>query len=270
MGTVIGCAGRSPGVGDSDAAIGLGGGGSGAGGATFGFAGSATSAGSATGGTHAGGVGGTSGNGCRGWADCAAKNSTGSVSAICYAPYSTAVASGAPTCLYINRQWCGQCSCPTMPASCTQNSECTVEHPFCEAVLGGGLSACSECVADTDCPAAHPHCINDVGIPRTCRQCTSTSECTEGACSSSDHTCHPQCQTDADCQDPALTCTSAKRCEFRACPATASCPDFSTCTSASTCQRKTCTSDSDCAGGYCVNGACYGSLGSCSFTYSPY
>jgi hypothetical protein len=161
---------------------------------------------------------------------------------------------------------------PQNPLSAHKIYPCTKELPHCAEVVSSKdiVTACSECVADTDCPSVRPHCIHDVGIPGTCKQCTATSECTEGTCFLLDHTCQAQCQTDSDCRDPALVYTAAKRCTSRTCSTKAPCPDFTVCTDDGTCARQTCKSDAECAGGLCVNGICYGNLGSYSFLFSPY
>jgi hypothetical protein len=241
-----------------------------AGSASGGSAGTTVQAGNA--GMHnAGTAGGGGVTGCRSSAECRARIAAASVSVNCSSPTSPGSTATAPTCLQINLQWCGLCSCPAQPALCVQNSECPTDRPFCAAVTSKKtpVSACSECEGDLDCPSARPHCIKDVGVPNVCRQCTSSSECAEGLCGATSHTCYDACQADSNCSDPSTYCTAGKRCDPRACATSADCFVGSTCQSGG-CLHVACTQDAECNGGYCVNQICSAELGGCSYVYSPY
>lgn len=64
---------------------------------------------------------------------------------------------------------------------------------------------------------------------------------------------------------PGQACVNG-HCVAKACKSDEDCPPFFQCVVASqTCERRTCQADGDCLGGRCVKGACYDSLGTCSY-----
>jgi hypothetical protein len=98
------------------------------------------------------------------------------------------------------------------------------------------------CTSDAECGGGSMIC----DLP-TC-SCTNTKTCTQG------------CNTAADCKT-GEACDGTHRCVPQPC---GSCPAHFVCMSGG-CQRQTCASDAACGSGYCVDGACYDTLGMCSF-----
>ena len=70
--------------------------------------------------------------------------------------------------------------------------------------------------------------------------------------------CFPPCTADGDC-NYWQACVSG-HCDGLPC---AKCPTYLSCASGA-CAPTSCMSDADCPGGYCVDNACLGSLGSCT------
>jgi hypothetical protein len=78
--------------------------------------------------------------------------------------------------------------------------------------------------------------------------------------------CQPGCLTAADCE-LGEECTDAGRCRPQRCPP-ASCPPLFSCRPiegrGNGCVRQFCAQDLHCDQGFCVNGACYDTLGTCA------
>lgn len=130
---------------------------------------------------------------------------------------------------------------------CHGNAECKPSFEICVAPgqsLCGGAAPMVECNVTADCA--------DAGANRVC-----VHETCGGA------RCLSKCTGDASCGSPLLACdTTSGLCGPAACTST-SCPVNYVCAGAQGCVRKTCTSDAECSGA-CVNGSCWGGVGSCS------
>lgn len=115
------------------------------------------------------------------------------------------------------------------------------------------------------CREPEPDCAtdDDCGPAQVCEWVT-------GAC-----LCRPamQCVTRCDLplRGPLSPCKPGEacvdgHCAASACVADTDCPWLFWCDpTAQTCARRTCGTDADCEGGRCVKGACYDSLGTCSY-----
>jgi hypothetical protein len=132
---------------------------------------------------------------------------------------------------------------------CHGNSDCAGGD---ECVAPGG-SVCggicgTSCSADSDCTTGQV-CDYDCNCGTTGKACIA-------ACSST------SCATGE-------TCGADGHCAADACASPADCPAYFDCVfpSDSTtpyCQRRACSADSDCGtGAFCVDGGCYGALGTC-------
>jgi hypothetical protein len=92
--------------------------------------------------------------------------------------------------------------------------------------------------------------------------------CEVAACAcSGQKECTPGCAGASDCGEGQV-CGADHRCTAQACY-DGTCPSGFDCvipfTGPPTCQRRNCANDAACGGGsYCVDGACFGSLGTCS------
>jgi hypothetical protein len=135
-------------------------------------------------------------------------------------------------------------------ACCRTSLDCPMSLPFCLSP-GDQLPRCGictlpdpACTKDADCKplGAHMICGQDI------------VNCICGP------SCVPGCVSDGDCGE-GQSCSATHHCVATRC--ILGCPvDFS-CDSHGDCQRKTCMSDAQCAG-YCVNGACHASRGTCA------
>ncbi|HET9931031.1 MAG TPA: hypothetical protein VFQ35_10100 [Polyangiaceae bacterium] len=239
--------------------VGAGRSGAGAGGTTIvGVAGAAGAA-------LAGAAGANSAGHCTTAKDCDPGTLPGSLLYFCRTPFDPPLPEfvGCGT-----KEWCGECGCAAMPdasATCTSDTQCPNERPRCVSVghsPGITLSECSECQANSDCPAEHPFCVSPgPGSARHCMDCVYTSDCSRGTCAQ--NRC-VECTPATDCVDPVLKCSDRTgRCDKIPCSLDGDCPSGSKC-NAGACERTHCSLDPDCGPGYCINGACYGSPGSCA------
>jgi hypothetical protein len=143
--------------------------------------------------------------------------------------------------------------CELCQASCRASGDCTNSGGVCvapgEQVCGGVCRAA--CTADTQCITGQ---VCDYGCncgSTTGKTCVAT--CTASSC--------PTGQT----------CGADGHCAAIGCNTSGSCPANFDCVvpvdrGSPHCQRRACTGDTDCgAGAFCVDGACYASLGSCQF-----
>ncbi len=148
-----------------------------------------------------------------------------------------------------------------------------------EACFDAGPSGCR---SDADCTSSGESCLapgasHGCGIPCSPdRQCESAGECAEGQlCVEYVASCCGPDMPSSRCQDPCTetSCPEGERCgvdgvcEPTPCEEGWECPEHTSCEGAGDahgCRRTTCTTDTDCAGGFCVNGACYSSLGACT------
>jgi hypothetical protein len=147
---------------------------------------------------------------------------------------------GAPACTQV------------CPSTCRKTNDCG-SAGICFApgapVCGGACQI--GCNVDGDCSAG---------------QLCELNPCTCGG--TSGKTCQPPCT--ANSCSPGEVCLSDGHCAPTPCSSTQQCPAWYDCVFPSgpgspTCQRRACTGDGDCgAGGYCVDGGCYGTLGSCA------
>jgi len=136
-----------------------------------------------------------------------------------------------------------------------------------DAPEGGGCRTTSDCSMSGYCATPEdPPCS---GVCMIQKNCTSDGECSGGnVCREGSHIqdcggdaggsfCLPPCAGDADCRG--FEQCSSGHCVTRSC---STCPSYLSCTSGS-CAPASCSSDANCPGGYCVDGSCYGSLGTC-------
>lgn len=135
------------------------------------------------------------------------------------------------------------------------------------------------CHNTSDCPGGEDEvmCYGPVSLAEMCiacgqgSACTSDSQCHAGnvcsaggsgdfnvSCSDGGTFCFPACEADSEC-NYWQACTSG-HCVALPCD---KCPAYLSCTSGA-CAPTTCTSDKECPGGFCVDGACFGTLGSCT------
>jgi Cys-rich repeat protein len=156
------------------------------------------------------------------------------------------------SCLAPN-QGAGACG-GACPAGCRSMSDCTGGQ---ECVAPGASPGCGVCMVGTDC-------ATDAQCPSG--QVCDTAPC---VCTNSGRTCIAGCKSSAECGE-GQSCTTTHHCAPTPCTGVAQCPTNFTCLftpAGGQCTRRACTSDADCAGAWCVDGACYGSLGMC--TYPP-
>ncbi len=155
-------------------------------------------------------------------------------------------------------------ACPTP----TDDSTSTGIFPDCrtEADCTDGSScfapgACN--VGDYSDPTDACSVSADCGTDLVCQPVAAT-------CGMGDHNaCLPSCAT-RGCADDEQCDTTTGICAPWSCEAGYVCEPFTTCAGmagdANGCVRDTCVADGDCgAGGYCVGGACFDALGTCSF-----
>ncbi len=146
----------------------------------------------------------------------------------------------------------GAGACPQVCANgCRSQSDCSSLGQVClypgQPLCGGACMVPPTCNDDAFCQAngGGPNMICDYP------QCGCGGQ--KG--------CIPGCATPSDCPD-GQTCSATHHCVNFAC---GSCPAHFVCASDGSCQRQTCNVDGDCSSGYCVDGGCYDSLGTCSF-----
>jgi hypothetical protein len=181
------------------------------------------------------------------------------------------------------------CSCDNLDEnSCSARSNCTTNYCVgCDGVQrfsgctgpGETAPACSnscDCRSGSDCngeicvvPGGSAGC-GVCQFPQSCLKdsdCSAGTVCDTAACScTGGKACVPAC-TSGSCS-VGETCGSDGHCAAQACSSPAQCPAFFDCVllnGSSRCERRACTGDSGCNGGYCVDGGCYGSLGSCQW-----
>lgn len=102
-----------------------------------------------------------------------------------------------PSCGAVD--WCGKCSCPSMPqlpsgagSACQNDWEC---QALSADLLCGPENVCARCGEDADCPSAAPRCsapseLTWLGNPASYRGCV-------------------QCATHDDCGDPTPACDTS-------------------------------------------------------------
>ncbi len=167
--------------------------------------------------------------GCRSNSDCASSSGF-----VCVGPYQPFR--------------CGPVLSGTVGQNCSDDANCTGAE-ICRAAGGefdAGL-ACSldrSCTVDADCGPGH-----------VCREDALLSTGWVGA---NGLACSAPCAESSDCP-PTSTCQSDGHCRVRTC---AECPSYFSCSNGA-CTIPSCSSDGQCPGGYCVLGACAGSLGLC-------
>ena len=133
------------------------------------------------------------------------------------------------------------------PGACRSTSDCA-NNPaeYCagpyDGPCQGGCAPQVACTSDSQCDGG---AVCRPGPFPTCGQMPGAESCL------------PPCGADSDCP-PTETC-SAGHCQPRSC---SQCPSYFSCTGG-VCARKACASDGDCSEGYCVNGSCGASFGTC-------
>ena len=146
----------------------------------------------------------------------------------------------------------GQCNGGACPAGCHSPSECSGGQ---ECVAPGASAGCGVCMAGTDCSSD--------------TQCPSGQVCDHApcVCTSSGRACIPGCKSATDCGE-GQSCSATHHCVPTPCTGATQCPMYFACVftpDGGQCTRRTCASDSECLPGWCVDGACYGWLGRCSW-----
>lgn len=134
-------------------------------------------------------------------------------------------------------------------ADCTDNSSC-FSPDACN--VGFYTSPTDECVISADC-----------GEDRVCQPIAATCG-TAGYLACADDCSTRGCAADEECDAPTGICAPWS------CESGYPCPSFTTCLGlegdANGCARDTCARDEDCAtAGYCVGGACFDTLGTCTW-----
>jgi hypothetical protein len=137
---------------------------------------------------------------------------------------------------------------------------------------------CTACRSRQDCPSTQPLACVEPGEPLcggpACMlpPCNSDAFCQANGggsnmvCDFPTCDCHgmkvciPGCSSPSDCV-AGQTCSTSHHCVPIPCGA---CPTHFICGASGFCDRQPCTTDADCHGGFCVNSACYDSLGVCS------
>jgi hypothetical protein len=140
--------------------------------------------------------------------------------------------------------------CPPIATDCCHTAE------ECNAALcvppagspGCGICMTPEvvCTYDSDC---NPERTGEICQPLAC------------ACNG-ESTCVPGCNDDEDCGEAEHCDTESHHCAPIPCSEQAPCPPSFTCGDG-LCGRTACDSDLACGASFCVNGYCYGELGTC-------
>ena len=169
--------------------------------------------------------------------------------------------------------YCTDCEGGEIWNGCTGPNE---GAPACPGVCPQmGCHDQSECSGGQEClaPGASAGC----GICKQGDGCTSDGDCAPGeicgfdpcVCTGNGMSCGPGC-SQTGCPDGQV-CNQTDHCADIPCSDTSQCPTFFTCIfppgpGNPHCQRMGCGHDADCgAGGYCVQGQCYSTLGTCTF-----
>jgi hypothetical protein len=183
----------------------------------------------------------------------------------------------------------GICCAGRDESSCKADASCTPNYCVgCNGVQsfagctgpGDPAATCNNncgCRGQADCSNGG-QCVAPGGS--TCGEacqvsCSSDSACTTGyvcdaapcACSGG-KACIPSCLTGGCATGE--SCGSDGHCTPTTCSSSTSCPAFFDCVvlhgGALVCERRACTTDATCDGGYCVDGGCYATLGSCQLS----
>jgi hypothetical protein len=138
-------------------------------------------------------------------------------------------------------------------APCRDSTDCP-EGDFCIGARGGGSckSTCPAITCVTEC---------DAGV---CRQTRATATCSIGPTTTF---CQAKCESNADCPLDQGCEPSSGLCFSTWCNNGGVCQAWQSCRGAMWsvfCVANTCTSDAECAGAYCVNGACQSTPGFCA------
>ena len=160
------------------------------------------------------------------------------------------------------------CSTAQSFAGCTNATESAV------ACGGNGGCAFTGCRDNADCggPGGSVCLPPDTsGGICTCPAkagvgCGSDADCGSGqVCDSvdccGDDLCIPACTGDASCAT-GQQCNSDGHCRTIRCMSDNDCPAQFACMT-TVCQRRSCSADAECGSGFCVDGACYATLGVC-------
>jgi hypothetical protein len=140
-------------------------------------------------------------------------------------------------------------TCPLGANQCRGNADCDYRHPSCVSPAAG--PACSICLDPTVPCTTDGECQGDGG--------ELICEVVACPCSPGARGCIPGCADASECH-PGQAC-AAYHCVSISCQSDADCPTDFECNNG-TCERKTCTTDAICSG-YCVNGWCYSTPGTC-------
>jgi hypothetical protein len=147
----------------------------------------------------------------------------------------------------------GSGKAPPPAGSCHSNADCGGNGYVCWSAASAGELTCGV--------GTGPNCSQDAGACSVDADCAASGPaaiCENDACCRVKR-CQPGCTTDSSCR--AGSVCASHRCVAAPCQSDSDCPTNFVCSG--TCARKTCASDSDCPG-YCLEGACYDSPGTCT------
>jgi hypothetical protein len=139
-------------------------------------------------------------------------------------------------------------TCPLGANQCRGRADCDYRQPSCISPAAVICALCLNellpCGTDNDCQVDGGGLVCDV---------------VACACSPGARGCIRGCEDASGCR-PGEACV-AGHCRPISCQGDADCPTDFGCNNR-ICERKTCTTDAICSG-YCVNGSCYSTLGTC-------
>jgi hypothetical protein len=121
----------------------------------------------------------------------------------------------------------------------------TLGEALCKARFDCAADYCVVCT----CKPQFNGCRDPIALPKPCP----TAMCMPPSC----------CRALYDCHGATSYCSAPEPPPMNvACPPP--CPDNTQCNAGGQCERQPCKHDSDCLKGFCVDGACYSELGTCT------
>lgn len=138
---------------------------------------------------------------------------------------------------------------PASTSACRSATDCP-STPYVSAICSGPISPASLC-------ARFPSCSSDSDCSRDGDVC-STGPGAQAEGGDGGPACRPPCTSNDDC-NYWEACQPDGKCQALSCD---QCPSYLACTQGA-CGPKACGQDSECLGGYCVDGTCFATLGTC-------
>jgi len=148
------------------------------------------------------------------------------------------------------------CEDPPKPipvGSCAAEQECAASEGTC--LSPGQFAGCGICRR----PLPSELCTNDAACAAMGKNAICTNSPSLCLCGG-ETVCTFGCGADSECGE-GQRCGGTHRCEAKTCATAADCPTDFRC-DAGSCKRKGCGKSSDCSG-YCVNGSCFSTPGTC-------